>query len=129
MKVVPLHFLILLRLKPPARPFCFSLFKQEIWASGFANNKGADKPVHPHRLISAFVKRFLESIKSKLATAEETGLRRFVGNLEDRFCRLEAHFLLNRLPVARDASFGTFLLSITRYGHTVCTQRSCSTCM
>ena len=63
-----------------------------IWASmrenlfsGFANNKDADQPAHPHSLISAFVIRFLESIISKLATseilffllvsvAEETGL-------------------------------------------------------
>ena len=48
-----------------------------IWAStqenlslGFVNNKGAGQPVHPHRLISAFVIRFLESIISKLATGE-----------------------------------------------------------
>ena len=31
---------------------------------GFANNKGADQPAHPHRLISAFVIRLLESIIS-----------------------------------------------------------------
>ena len=36
----------------------------------FANNKGADQPVHPHRLISAFVICFLENIISKLATNE-----------------------------------------------------------
>ena len=28
----------------------------------FANNKGTDQPAHPHRLISAFVISFLESI-------------------------------------------------------------------
>ena len=28
----------------------------------YANNKGADQPVHPHSLISAFVFRFLDSI-------------------------------------------------------------------
>ena len=50
-----------------------------------ANNKGADQPVHPHSLISAFAIHFLESIIRKLATsiisifwlvsvAEETGL-------------------------------------------------------
>ena len=51
-------------------------FAVMIWASrrdnlssGFANNKGADQPVHLHRLISAFVIRFLESIISKLATS------------------------------------------------------------
>ena len=35
---------------------------------GFANSKGADQPVHPGRLIGAFVIGFLESIISKLAT-------------------------------------------------------------
>ena len=34
------------------------------------NNKGADQPLHPHRLISAFVIRFLERIISKLGTSE-----------------------------------------------------------
>ena len=36
----------------------------------FANNKGADQPGHPDRLISTFVIPFLESIISKLATGE-----------------------------------------------------------
>ena len=36
----------------------------------FANNKGADQPAHPRRLISNFVIRFWESIISKLAVAE-----------------------------------------------------------
>ena len=39
-------------------------------SSGFANNKGADQPAHPHSLISAFVIRLLESIITKLATNE-----------------------------------------------------------
>ena len=40
-------------------------------SSGFANNKDADQPAHPRRLISAFVIRyFLESIISKLGTSE-----------------------------------------------------------
>ena len=37
---------------------------------GFANNKGTDQPAHSRRLISAFVIRFKESIKCKLATSE-----------------------------------------------------------
>ena len=37
---------------------------------GLANNKGADQPTHPGRLISAFVIRFLNSIISNLATNE-----------------------------------------------------------
>ena len=50
------------------------------------NNTGADQPVHPCSLISAFVIRFLERIICKLApgeiaifqlvsVAEETGLK------------------------------------------------------
>ena len=37
---------------------------------GFANNTGADQPVHPRSLISAFVIRLLESIVSRHATSE-----------------------------------------------------------
>ena len=36
----------------------------------YANNKGADQPAHPRRLISAFVIRFLECTISKLTTSE-----------------------------------------------------------
>ena len=36
------------------------------------NNKGADQPAHPCRLISDFVIPFLECIVSKLATGEIT---------------------------------------------------------
>ena len=42
--------------------------KPAFW--GFVNNKGADQPAHPRRLISAFVICVLESIISKLATRE-----------------------------------------------------------
>ena len=59
---------------------------------GFANNKDADQPVHPHRLISAFVIRLLESIISKLPTSEisivqlvSVAEKIVVGNPEDRF--------------------------------------------
>ena len=55
-------------------------------SSGFANNTGADQPVHSHSLISAFVISILESIIHTLATgeisifklvsvADETGLK------------------------------------------------------
>ena len=37
---------------------------------GVADNTGADQPVHPCSLISAFVIRFLESFRCKLATGE-----------------------------------------------------------
>ena len=36
----------------------------------FANNKGADQPAHPRRLISAFVIRLLESIIYKLSSSQ-----------------------------------------------------------
>ena len=36
----------------------------------FANNKGADQPVHPRSLISAFVIHVLKSPISKLAISE-----------------------------------------------------------
>ena len=37
---------------------------------GFANNKCADQPAHPRRLISAFVIPFMESTICKLATGD-----------------------------------------------------------
>ena len=37
---------------------------------GFAKNTGTDQPAHLHRLISAFVIRFLESTICKLGTGE-----------------------------------------------------------
>ena len=72
---------------------------------GFANNKGADQPAHPRRLISAFVIHYLESIISKIATDEisvfylvslavETGLSlTLLEDPEDRFSRDEAHLI------------------------------------
>ena len=44
--------------------------REKICLRGFANNKGAEQLAHPHRLISAFVICFLESIVSKLATSK-----------------------------------------------------------
>ena len=38
-------------------------------SSGFVNNKGTDRPVHPCSLISSFVICLLEIIISKLATS------------------------------------------------------------
>ena len=43
---------------------------RENLSSGFANDKGADQPVHLHSLISTFVNRLLESIISILATSQ-----------------------------------------------------------
>ena len=41
-------------------------------SSEFANNKDADQPAHPRRLLSAFIVRSLERIISKLATSENS---------------------------------------------------------
>ena len=54
---------------------CYNLIEnwaaaRENLSSVFANNKGADQPAHPRRLISAFVIRCLESISCKLDTGE-----------------------------------------------------------
>ena len=43
---------------------------RENYLRGVAHNTCADQPVHPHRLISAFVIRLLESIIAILATDE-----------------------------------------------------------
>ena len=68
------------------------------------NNTGADQPVHPRSLISAFI-RFLKSIICNLVTdeisifllvsvAEETGMKlSFFRNPEDKFSRDEAHIM------------------------------------
>ena len=68
---------------------------------GFANNKDADKPVHPRRLISACADRFLKSIVFKLQPKSNVLASlcsqgdwfetRFVRNPKDRLCRMEAH--------------------------------------
>ena len=66
---------------------------------GFANNTGADQPVHPRSLISAIVIRFLESIISRLCYERNFNFlaslcswagwfeTRFVGNPKDRLSR------------------------------------------
>ena len=69
-----------------------------------ANNKGADQPAHPRRLISAFVIRFSEGIISRLATSHSflaclysrAGwfASPFVRNPEDRFSCDLAHMIL-----------------------------------
>ena len=55
-------------------PISFSIMygpqREKACLRGFANNKCADQPAHPCKLISAFVICFLESSISKLATRE-----------------------------------------------------------
>ena len=67
----------------------------------YANNKGADQPVHPHSLISAFVVRYLDSMITlvsiskisslNLASVARQAVSYLVANTEDRFSRDEAH--------------------------------------
>ena len=75
----------------------------------YANNKGADQPVHPRNLISAFIVRFLDSIiatdvRSKISrlllasVAEQTGLSvTWLHTFENRFSRDGAHTLSSNL--------------------------------
>ena len=51
-------------------PSIFGPRSDKTCPQGFANNISPDQPVHPHRLISAFVIRLLESIISKLTSSE-----------------------------------------------------------
>ena len=71
----------------------------------YTNNKGADQPVLPCSLISAFVVRYLHSIIPLLATAEISRLgslcswgsrfqSQLVANREDRFSRGVARIVL-----------------------------------
>ena len=97
--------------KPKAncKPFTSTLYgprREKTCLRGFANNKGADQPVHSHRLVSIFIICFAESMISKFATREisifllvsvagETGLSLALSETpEDRFCRDEAHILV-----------------------------------
>ena len=61
----------------------------------YATNKGADQPVHPRRLISAFVVRCLDSMISKLVKPKISRIGRFksylVSNPRRQFSRDEAH--------------------------------------
>ena len=48
---------------------CYGPRRKKTSLLGFANNKGANQPAHPRRLISAFVIRFLQSIIARFATS------------------------------------------------------------
>ena len=65
-----------------------------------AKNKGADKPVHLRRLISAFVIRLLESIVLRLAT---TKIHSWWDWFESRFETPKTGFLASR-PIFKPAS-------------------------
>ena len=85
-----------------------------IWATSweilfltYANNKGADQPVHPRSLISAFVVRCLDSRQyniytfyshkfktlASLCSWADQFVSYLVGNPEDRFSHDEAHII------------------------------------
>ena len=49
---------------------CFYYLGLVVTKPVFGDDKGADQPAHPHRLISTFVIRLLESVISKLASNE-----------------------------------------------------------
>ena len=67
---------------------------RENLSSGFANNKGADQPVHPHSLLGSFVIRLLERIIASLCSWAEWFESHFVRNPEDRFCRVESEMYI-----------------------------------
>ena len=62
-----------IRTKAEVSAYDLSLYgpqREKTCLQGFANNKGADQPAHPHSLISTFVICLLESTISRLATSE-----------------------------------------------------------
>ena len=60
------------KIKPKKRQVIYGPQREKTCLGGFANNKDADQPAHLRRLISAFVIRFLLSIKSGLATSKNS---------------------------------------------------------
>ena len=50
--------------------FTFEPGHEKMCLMSYANNKGTDQPAHPHRLISAFVVRSLDSIISLVSRSE-----------------------------------------------------------
>ena len=72
----------------------------------YTNNKGADQPVHPCSLISAFVVRSLDSIISLDSTAEISRLAsfcgctgRFVSGLVGNSQRHVCHVVAQLIPI------------------------------
>ena len=64
----------------------------------YANNKGADQPVHPRSLISTFAVRCLDSILSLISIpayslAEQTGLSLTWSNTPKTGFLVEAHVI------------------------------------
>ena len=58
------------RTKEPCKSLSHGPRRNKTCLWGFANNKGADQPALPRRLINAFAVRLLESILSKLVSSE-----------------------------------------------------------
>ena len=97
----------------------------------YANNKGADQPAHPRSLISAFVVRCLDSMKSLDSIAEISRLKlAFVAaqaglclawseTPEDSFCRVEALILYTMLCFLYDRlrpDEGKCVIRLVMYG-------------
>ena len=93
---------------------------------GFANNKGADQPVHTHSLISPFIICVLESVVSRLAWSKNFNFlaslcswadwfeSHFVRNPKGRFCHDEAHIYIwvSQIPFNNLHACYNFLLSV-----------------
>ena len=78
----------------------FSQYSEKTCLSGFENNKSADQPVHPCRLISTFVICFLESIISRLAMSEISIFCNWAGRFESHFGGNHEHrFFLALMPI------------------------------
>ena len=88
------------------------------------NNKGADQPAHPRRLMSATV---IVSLKNRLTKPARCKISPFqcslvgwynsdlIGNSKDRFSCIEAHMSLSsRFPTKRDSSQSPQLLRLAR---------------
>ena len=81
-----------------SRPRQYEPQRQKTCLRGFADNKGADQSVHPHRPIMVIVISILDRIISKLGTSEipivyhgdwfQSG---FVEKPKDQFCHAKAH--------------------------------------
>ena len=83
--------------------------------SGYANNKGAGQPAHPRRLISAFV-ILLWKVSYKNLLQANNHFSRFVGNPEDRFCRVEDQLVFRFIELSVDGIFVVISLPLLTMG-------------
>ena len=57
-----------------AHPKLYEPGQEKIYLMSYANNKGADQPAHPRRLINAFVARCLDSVMSLASVTKISSL-------------------------------------------------------